>query len=60
MKRPLWTNWRWWFWAYRSSQGGWMVRILARWVYVKPFNARKKALRRGLRPDANQDQGRFK
>lgn len=33
--RPKWTYWRWWIGGYRSSQGGWMVRILSHWFYIK-------------------------
>jgi hypothetical protein len=28
--RPLWTYWRWWFWAYRSAAGGWYVVIFGK------------------------------
>lgn len=30
MHRPMWTYWRWWFWAYRSAAGGWYVWLCGR------------------------------
>ena len=32
--RPLWTYWRWWFWAYRSAAGGWWVTVLGKGRHI--------------------------
>lgn len=27
--------WRWWFWAYRSAQGGWVIITLGHWWHIQ-------------------------